>query len=105
MSQENNILKIPKCDWITSRNDPIQFKTIQVYETLVNSDITDYKNKIVVLCVEINNMSFMNYYCFFLLSKTDKSIYFKTTHLKFQIDCKQKYYACASLILSLIKEC
>lgn len=85
----------------------------------MNSDITDYKNKIVVLCVEINKMSFMNCYkrkslmlnvnkCkqfFFLLSKTDKSIYFKTTHLKFQIDCKQKYYACASLILSLIKEC
>lgn len=94
MSQENNILKIPKCDWITSRNDPIQFKTI--YETLTNFEITDYKNKIVVLCVEINKMSFMNYYnkkslmlnvikCkqfFVLLSKTDKSIYSKTTHQK-----------------------
>lgn len=57
MSQKNYSLKISVFFYC---NDPKQFKTI--FETLTNSEITDYKNKIVVLCVEINKMSFMNYY-------------------------------------------
>lgn len=62
MSQKNYSLKISVFFLLVhwSRNDPKQFKTI--FETLTNSEITDYKNKIVVLCVEINKMSFMNYY-------------------------------------------